>query len=180
MLRIALAIMLTGAAALAPMTARADAYGDLLASMKAFAAATSWHAVEQMPGGHVVTVDYVAPDKWRIAPTPTMTELLIGNDVYMVRNGKSTHLPIPGSMLRATISRFDAQVPSDVKASAKDLGMQNVGGQMVHAYQFTSKGTPVVMYIGSNRLPVQSVVKDPKGNVTITYSQYNAPITISP
>jgi hypothetical protein len=168
------------AAAFAPAAARADAAGDLAAVMSNFAAAKSYHVTEALPGGRTVTIDYVAPDRWRISPTPNITELLIGNDVYMVRNGKTTHLPIPGGMLRATIDQLKGSLPSDVKSTARDLGMQTLDGQAVHVYSYTSHGATVTLFVGSNHLPVRNVVKASNGTTTITYSQYNAPISIEP
>jgi hypothetical protein len=181
MLRGSYGILAVLVMALVPVAASADAYGDLVAAQKAFTSATSWHAVEQMPNGRTVIVDHVSPDRWRIQPTPTTTELLVGNGVYLIHNGKATRVPIPGSMLQKTIDQFMVSYPSDVKATAKDLGFQNLNGRRVHVYSYTTAGTPVTIFVGSNHLPVQSIVKASNGTTTITYSQWNSPsIAIAP
>jgi hypothetical protein len=181
MLKRSPAILLALAVAAGPLGASADAAGDLAKIRAAFAAAKSWHATEQLPGGKTVNVDYVAPDRWRIQPTPQFTELLIGNDVYMIHNGKTTRMPIPGGTLRKTISSFYvAPLDEQVKSSAKDLGMQTVNGQALHAYSFTEQDSNVKLYVGNDFLPVQSVVTTPKGEVTINYSGFNTAIDISP
>lgn len=167
--------------ALAPVAVSANTVDDLAKMKAAFVAAKSWHATEQFSNGRTVTVDHVAPDRWRIQPAPNVTELLVGDTVYMVRSGKTTRVPIPGGMLRKTIDGFYmAPVDDEIKQSARDLGMQSINGRTLHAYSFTTHGTPVTMYVGSDMLPVVSVVKDPKVTTTITYSEFNAPIDISP
>lgn len=178
--------LLCAAAALAfagmlPGIARADAYGDLEAMRNAFNATRSWHAVEKMPDGRTVTVDYSAPDRWRIV-NPAMTEIVVGSDIYMVRNGKTTKMPsFLGGMVQRTLDAFRFQsYDADVKASARDLGMKMVNGKPAHAYSYTTKGTPVTMYVGSNRLPIASEVQMKGGTMTISYSGWNSAIAISP
>ena len=177
-----ISLALAALAAVAPLRVQADAYGDLVRTRNAFLAAKSWHGSEVMPDGRTVIVDYVAPDRWRISPTPKITELLIGDTVYMSTNGKTTKLPIPGGMLQQTIAGFkNMPASADVKSSAKDRGTRMVGGQLVRVYTFTTKGVPATLYVGRSWLPVQNVVKTSQGNVTITYSRYNDPaIVIEP
>lgn len=161
-----------------PVLVLADAYDDLLKVHDAFLNAKSWHAEEHFSNGKTTIVEYSAPDRWRVQPTPDITELIIGNDVYMVRNGKTTKLPFGGGMIKKTIEEAGFSVKDEVKESARDLGMQTVDGKSLHAYSYTTHGTPVTIYVGSDSLPVQSVVQDKKGTTTINYSKYNEPITI--
>ncbi|HLK32622.1 MAG TPA: hypothetical protein VKT29_05995 [Terriglobales bacterium] len=179
MLRSVLLRAVLAVAVLVPMVALADAYDDLVKVQTAFQNAKSWHAVEQFSNGHTVIVDYVAPDRWRIQPNPDMTELLIGGDAYMVRKGRTTHLPF-GGMMQKMIKDLRFSANDEMKQSARDLGMQTLNGQSVHVYTFTSHGIPATLYVGSDLLPVQNVVKDKKNTTTIIYSNYNAPITIEP
>lgn len=168
-------------AGMLPGIARADAYADLQAMRNAFNAARSWHAEEKMPDGRTVTVDYAAPDRWRIV-NPAMTELVIGSDIYMVRNGKTTKMPsFSGGMVQKTLDAFRFQsYDADVKSSARDLGMKMIDGKPAHAYSYTTKGTPVTMYVGMNHLPMQSQVQMKGGTMTISYSGWNSAISISP
>lgn len=163
------------AAALSPLEVAADPYGDLSQAFAAFNAAHSWHATEQFPG-NTITVDHVAPDRWRIAPTSNTTEVLIGNTAYM--NGHE--VPMIGGMIRSRLNNFQMPSPSDFRSSLKDLGWQTVDGMRVHGYSYTINGVAETMYIGTNHLPAQAIVQTSRGPMTITYSQYNAPITITP
>jgi hypothetical protein len=157
----------------------ADTYGDLAAAKSAFAAATSWHADEHMPNGMTIAVDFVAPDRWRVV-TPSMTELVIGSSVYMIRGGRTTAMPpMMGGMVQRELTNFRVDpVGNDVKNSARDLGMKAIGGKPAHGYWFQTHGTPVTMYLDARHLPIQSVVQTKRGAVTIVYSQWNSPISI--
>lgn len=44
----------------------------------------------------------------------------------------------------------------------------------------TAPGDLVKLYLDKHHLPMRSVVKTTNGTITITYSQYNVPITIHP
>lgn len=158
----------------------ADAYNDLLKVETAFKSAKSWQADEHFSNGKTVTVEYSAPDRWRVRPSPDVTELIIGDDVYMVRNGHATKLPLGGGMIRKTIQDLGFSMKEDVRQSARDLGMQTLDGQSVHAYGYTVREVPVTLYIGANSLPVQSVVQDKKMTTIIKYSRYNERISIEP
>jgi hypothetical protein len=158
--------------------ALADAYDDLVKVHTAFQNAKSWHADENFSNGKVVTVDYVAPDHWRIQPNPKMTELIIGNDVYMVQKGRATKLPFGGGMVRKSLEQVNLNFSDEIKQSARDLGTQTLDGQSVHVYSYTVQGNPVTLYVGANSLPVQDVVQNKNLTTTIKYSQYNAPISI--
>ncbi len=173
------ALLVFGRAVSAAKPVIADTYGDLQAASAAFAAATSWHADEHMPNGMTVTVDYVAPNRWRIV-NPAMTELVIGNSAYMVRDGHTSAMPsMMAGMIQNTLSNFRvAPIGDDVKRSARDLGTQSVDGRPSHAYSYRTHGTLVTIYLGANHLPIQSIVKTSRGPVTIVYSGWNSPIAI--
>lgn len=163
-----------------PFFAHADAYADLNKAKAAFDATHSWHAVEQMSNGHTVTLDHVAPDRWRIQMMPGMSEIMIGSDMYMVRNGQTMHMPMVMPQIQQMVNQNWLVITPEVKRTLRDLGMQNVGGVMLHAYSFIANGDLVKLYLDKNHLPMRSMVKTTNGTVTITYSQYNAPITINP
>lgn len=171
-------IAVTLSAALAPTFAHADAYDDLLKVQAAFLAAKSWHADEQLSNGKTIVVDYSAPDRWRTQPNPDTTEVIIGDDVYMIHKGKSTKMPFGGGMIRKMIQDAGFSVKDDIRATAKDLGMQTLDGRLLHAYSYAAHDTPVTIYVDAHHLPVQSNVQDKKGTTTIKYSKFNEPITI--
>lgn len=174
------AVAVLAFAAILPGTARAGAYSDLVTMRAAFNAARSWHAVERMPDGRTVTVDYSAPERWRIV-TPAMTEIVIGRNVYIVRGGKSTAVPFMGGMVGSMLEAFRIQrYDRDAKATAHDLGMKMVNGKVAHAYTYTAKGMPVTIYVGTNHLPIESQVHMKNGTMTISYSGWNSHIAIAP
>jgi len=156
----------------------ADAYGDLAKVQSAFMNAKSWQAEEHFSNGKTTIVEYSAPDRWRVKPSPDITELVIGDDVYMVRNGHSTKLPFGGGMIKKMIQNVGLSVKDEIKETVRDLGMQTLEGQSVHVYAFTAHGIEETLYVGRNMLPVQAVVNDKKATTTIKYSKYNAPISI--
>jgi hypothetical protein len=179
MRRIAVIVLLVGLFALtAPLVLFADAYSDMMKVQNAFMNAKSWQAEEHFSNGKTTIVEYSAPDRWRVHPTPDVTELVIGNDIYMVRNGKATKLPFGGGMVKKMIENVGFSVKDDIKQSVQDLGIQTLDGQSVHVYSFTAHGVPETLYVGHNMLPVQAVVEDKKVTTTIKYSKYNTPISI--
>ena len=157
-----------------------DAYDDLMKVQAAFQNAKSWHADENLSNGKTVTVDYCAPDRWRVQPSPDITELVIGRDVYMVSKGRSTKLPFGGGMIQKLIQGVGFSVQEEVKQSARDLGTKMLDGHNARVYTYTSQGVPVTLYVGENSLPVQTVIQNKKAATTIKYSKFNEPMSIEP
>jgi hypothetical protein len=158
--------------------ALADAYGDLMKAQAAFQSAKSWHAEEHFSNGRTILVDYSAPERWRIQPSPDMTELVIGGDVYMVRGGHPMKMPFGGMMISRMIKRIQFEADPEVKKTARDLGIQTLNGRSVHVYSYTVHGVPETLYVGDDSLPVQAVVKNNSMTTVIEYSKYNEAITI--
>ena len=158
--------------------ALADAYGDLKKAQAAFLSARSWHAEEHLSNGKTVQVDFSAPDRWRIQPTPTMTEVVIGSDVYMIQGGHSMKMPMGGMMISRMIKQFQLADDPDVKKTAQDLGTQTLDGRTVRVYSYTVRGVPETIYLGDDSLPVQAVVKNSAATTVVNYSKYNEPIAI--
>lgn len=174
-------IILIALAILLPASALAGPYEDLVKVETAFQNVKSFHAVEQFSNGKSSIVDYVAPDRWRIQNSPKDAEILIGNDFYTVSNGKVSHMPFGGSLMRRIITHYSKfGNDNDIRQTAQDLGMQTLNGQPVHAYSFKSHGALATLYVGADSLPLENVVKSGKRITTITYSEYNQPISIEP
>lgn len=176
-----LRIILISLVILLPVSALAGAYEDLAKVETAFQSVKSFHAVEQFSNGKSSIVDYVAPDRWRIQNSPKDAEILVGNDFYTVSNGKTSRMPFGGSFMRRIITHYSKFAnDNELRQTAQDLGMQTLNGQAVHEYSFKSHGALDTMYVGPGSLPVENVVKSGKHTTTITYSEYNQPITIEP
>jgi hypothetical protein len=179
MFRAVLVRVLFAAALFLPVAALADPAADLAKTITAFQQAKSWHADEHFSNGKTVKVDFVAPDRWRVQPAPNVSELVIGKDVYMVRNGHTMRLPFGGGMIRKLVKKFGTgKMTDEMRKSLRDLGMQTLHGKRVHVYSYTSQKIPETLYVGSNHLPVQVVVHNKKKTATIVYSKFNAPIRI--
>lgn len=168
---------LASVALLAPKVTFAGAYSDLVKVQVAFRNAKSYRAEEHLSNGRTTILEYAAPDRWRIEPTPTLTELVIGNDIYMVNKGKVSKLPFGGGMVRRMVKRMEFSVNEDAQKTARDLGTQTLNGQSVHVYSFVSHGN-VTLYVGAHWLPVKTVIKNKKKTTTIDYSKFNEPISI--
>jgi hypothetical protein len=167
-------------ALLVSLAVHADAYDDLVKVQAAFRDAKSYHGEEHFSNGRTTTVDYSAPDRWRIQPTPDMTELVIGSDVYMVHNGRTSKMPFGGMIVSRIVKGFSLSTDNDIKQTAQDLGMQSLDGQSVHVYSYVTHGIPVTLYVGPGSLPVQRVVHDKNLTTVVKYSKFNEPISIEP
>jgi hypothetical protein len=165
---------------LVPSLANAGPVDDLEKVRAALNAQKSWHQTIVLPGGKTDTIDYVAPDRWRMQRWNGVTTLFIGGSTYVIQDGKTKKLDIPARAGPPVGSPFAREFGDDVKGSARDLGMQTLNGQAVHVYSFTSAGVPTTLYVGANNLPVQAVMHQAQGSITATYSQYGAPIHIEP
>ena len=175
--------VLAGAALLGAGTAFAGAFGNLMRAELALKQATAWHLTEQMPGGKTLVMDYSAPDRWRIEPAPTITEVIIGTDVYMVTAGRVMKLPPTyGAMIARTvhIHMFVGAERAAVRRSVRALGTQTLDGQPVHVYRYVLNGTTETWYVNGKNLPMRAVIHDSKGTRVVQYSRFDVPITIQP
>lgn len=161
----------------------ADAFSNLLQSEAKLVQATSWHAVEQLPGGKTLTMDYSAPNRWRIRPTPNVTEIIVGTDVYMVTAGHTMKLPATyGAMIarKVHITMFAKPQLAQLRSTLRDLGTQSIDGKAVHVYRYVLDGVTQTWSIGANGLPVRAVLHGARGTVVLDYSRFNKPVNIQP
>ena len=172
---LAMAVMVGGG------RASAGAFSNLVRSETALKKATSWHVVMQMPGGKTLTMDYAAPNRWRVRPAPNMTEIIIGPDVYMDMAGHVMKLPAAyGAAIARTvhIHLFDTAQLAQVRSTLRDLGAQQLNGHTVHVYRYVLKGITQTWYIGVHDLPVQAVLSGAGHTTVVQYSRYNVPVSI--
>ena len=163
-----------------PTLLPADAADDLIKMKEMFMSSKSWHAEEHTASGKNLTLEYSAPDRYRIQVNPDTTYIVVGENIYMLRNGHATKLPFGGGMIKKMIDSSVLSVDADIKQSARDMGMQTIEGQTLHAYSFTTRDTPVTVYVGPDNLPVETTIPDKtSGTTTVKYSKFNEPITIT-
>jgi len=180
-------LAVTAAAAVPPVEALAGPYADVSQIVSAFSAISSVHMVEDGPHGQRVTVDYVRPDRWRFKPAPGITEIMIGNDLYLHESGRWIHLPnaFPGKTIANALQHALPGVDVRKAYVVKSKGTQLVDGTLMHVYGFTKRDQPGVtgtMWVRPDHLPAKVVVdpRKPDTFVTIRYSRYDAPISITP
>jgi hypothetical protein len=156
----------------------ADAYGALAQARTAMMAARSWHAEVHSSEGRTIQMDFSAPDRYRIQATPSMTEVMIGNEVYIVQNGRTMKLPMGGMNIAKMTQQFQVQDDPEMKKTARDLGMQTLNGIRVHVYSYSVQGSDQTLYLDSDSLPVQSVIKNGSRTTVVTFSKFNESISI--
>jgi hypothetical protein len=162
-------------------SAHAGAFSAIVRAEAALKQASSWHAVMQMSGGKRLTMDYAAPNRWRVQPTAQITEIIVGNDVYMDMAGHAMKLPPAyGAAIARTIHihLFDAAQQAQVRSTLRDLGVQKLDGQTVHVYRYVLKGITQTWYVGAHDLPVQAVLSGAGRTTVVQYSRYNVPANI--
>jgi hypothetical protein len=156
----------------------ADAYGDLMKARSAMLAAKSWHAEVHSAEGRTIQMDFVAPDRMRIQASATMTEVMIGSEAYVVQNGRTMKVPVAGMDIAKMTKQFQVQDDPEIKKTARDLGMQTLNGRRVHVYSYSVRGTDQTVYLDSDSLPVQSIVKNDSRTTVVTFSKFNGSISI--
>ncbi len=175
-------------------TAFASPYADLAKMQAAFFKATSWQITEHLAAGKMLLVEYSAPNRWRLMPSPNLQELIIGKKVYVVTQGHAVTLPKTyakkitrrmESKNRGNSDPLAGASKADLEKTARDLGMQTLHGERVHVYSFMVHGISDTVYIGADRLPVRSVMKGvmirgKRVNIVADFSRFNQPIEIKP
>jgi hypothetical protein len=162
-----------------PLAAAADPYAAVQKAAAAFGAQKGIHAEERFSNGQTVLVDMVPPDRFHMFTPATKTgEIVIGHDMWMERDGKYTKLPaFAANMVGGTIDRYRQTFPQQIdKASVKDLGMQNVGGRMLHAYSYVASGAATTVWIDGNYLPQRMVTTSKGITTTVLYSYGNVSV----
>lgn len=170
-----LALAMTASAAATP----AD---DLMHAADKFAAVKTFHAT-MTAGKRVSEIDYAAPDRWHMTMPPS-DSYVIGSTVYVKAGGSWMKLPLPGMQAMTDQLRTPAQIREHIASlTIVDQGTDSDGHK--YAYDTSSNGytAHVVMWIGlADGLPHKMLVT-PQGKgspVTVVYSRYNEPITITP
>ncbi len=182
-MRRALMITLALLAAVRPASMFADPYSDLQKAAAKFSAQPSFHADMHFTNGNVITVEFVGADRARVVLPGGVTEVIIGSNIWLNRNGSWKQVPpMAAGPMTAMVEQYRRSPLLSIDPnSVKDLGMQTVGGQSLHAYSYAGTGvggTPATVWLDANDLPVQVVTTSGKNSATITYS-YGS-VTIEP
>lgn len=153
---------------------------DVTAAMARMQKASSYHATMETRGsssGHT-TLDFVAPDRYRVSNDQMGEQLIIGNTMLLQVNGRSMRLPLP----QGTLSQW--RDPVRLAKDARDitvtgLGSDPVAGKPAKKYRLHARqaeSAPVTVWIDSDGYPARIVSQSGAGATsTIDYSRFNDP-----
>ena len=169
-------------AAMSPATTPKEA---IRKSMQRFMEARSYHASMQLDGGPRGAmrneVDFVAPDRFRMAMQGMGTQTIIGDTMYMSVDGRSMKVPLPAG----TLTQWRDPAKYDENAATMTVeaqGRDSIDGTPARKYLVhNTKPQPsdVTMWIGNDDLPLQIRVSgSAQGRTTTTtirYSRFDDP-----
>lgn len=167
-----------------------SAKDDILAAMRQFVEARSFHASMQISGGPrgdmTNEVDFVAPDRYRMQMA-TGTQYIIGDTMHMQVQGRTMQVPMP----KGTLSQW--RDPGKLSENADSMtvgaqGREDIDGTAARKYLVHNtqpQPLDVTLWIGPEGLPVQlstsSLYQGKDIATTIRYSRFNDPtIRIDP
>jgi len=156
--------------------ASADAYSDLAKTQKAFYALKSFRATLAPDNGPTIQMEFVAPDKWHELLPGGMEAIIVGSTMKRKVGGSWMSVPMAGkfSGMLQNLRGWAADKSLKTNYKITDLGMDG----SLHKYQYVGQGADSTMWIRADHLPDHTVVKSQGRTMTITYKDYNAPITI--
>jgi outer membrane lipoprotein-sorting protein len=76
---------------------------------------------------------------------------------------------------------FAEKARTNPNINVSDLGMKTVDGTAYHAYlvkDSDGSGSATTVYVDANGYPARMDVTDTRGTQTVTFSNFNGPITI--
>jgi hypothetical protein len=138
------------------------------------------------------TIEYVAPDRFRMA-SETDETVIVGSNAWMRQNnGAWQKLPIDASQLIASVR--DPKMIEQIRQSAevKLVGPDTLDAKPMTVYQYTLRnimGTDLTSHAKAwistadnlpRRIETQTESKGKTSKATITYFDYNADIKIEP
>jgi hypothetical protein len=169
------------AAAAAAIAAAASPRDAVIAAMHRMVAARSYHADMHLESGKAgtrdTTLDFVAPDRFRMAMAGMGTQYIIGNTMYLDVHGRRIQAPAPAATLQqwrdpGRLAGIEATMTVD------DQGSERIDGAAVHKYLVRNdKPTPVEMtlWVDDAGLPRQLATHTAIGSVTTRYSRFDDP-----
>jgi hypothetical protein len=178
---------LAAAVAITNAAAAADPLPPPLASALAnLASAKTFHVVVEAHG-HTVQVDSVKPGRFHVTGVGGRLDAIeIGGTSY-VKMGSTWHkFPVPGlSDTLDPIEKLNDLASSHAsELTIKDLGTSTVDGAPMHGYSVARTASaralksPSTFYIGADGVVHEITQHTRMGMVTLTFSNYNAPVTI--
>ena len=173
------------AATPAPAPVVADARAEVKAAMEKFLAARSFHATMRIKGGAqgmmINEMDFVAPDRYRIAMPNVGTQTVIGDSMYMSMHGRTAKVPMPRGTLtqwRDPARMAENEATMTVTAQGADtVGTEPARKYLIHHTR--PQPIDVLMWVGDDGRPLQlevsSTMQGSKVETSVRYSHYDDP-----
>jgi outer membrane lipoprotein-sorting protein len=122
-------------------TAAADARGDLHAAFAKNLAAKSYRATmtDLKSGKQVSTVEFQAPDRYRVSVPGGPTSVIAGGNMYVVVNGQTMKVPLPAGM-QDQLRGDSAFRKLEASTRFSDLGPGTVGAEPANKYHGVTTG----------------------------------------
>jgi hypothetical protein len=158
-------------------SALADARADLHAAFaKNMAARTYRSTITDLATGKLVaTVEFQAPDRYRVQPAAGPVSVIAGGFMYLEANGQAMKVPLPAGMMDQY--RGDAAFRQlEATTVFTSLGLDKVGAEPARKYHWVSSGktggdgNAWVSVRTGQVLQVES-----HGKVRVAYSDFNSP-----
>jgi hypothetical protein len=169
----------------APAAVVADARAEVKAAMEKVLAARSFHATMRIKGGAqgmmINEMDFVAPDRYRIAMPNVGTQTVIGDTMYMSMHGRTAKVPMPKGTLtqwRDPARMAENEATMTVTAQGTDtVGTEPSRKYLIHHTQ--PQPIDVLMWVGNDGRPLQlevsSTMQGSKVETSVRYSHYDDP-----
>lgn len=134
---------------------------EVIAAMRKFMDARSYHAVMHIDGGPQGQVrnevDFVAPDRMRMQMAGIGTQVVIGDTMYMTVDGRSMQVPMP----KGTLTKW--RDPGNFKEAEATLtaqarGSETIDGVSARKYvmqQTLPQPSETTLWIGPDGMPLR-------------------------
>lgn len=172
------------AAERAPAPVVSNPRAEVVAAMRKFWGLRSYHAAMHVEGGPRGTidssVDFVAPDRYRMEMPGRGSQVIVGDTMYLDVGGRHMKVPLPEgtiSQWRDPAKLADAETEMDVQGQ----GLDTIDGQPAKRYLVRvqkPKPTSIAIWIGDAGLPLQIASDNPLGSATIKYSRFDDPALV--
>ena len=168
--------------------ALADARADLHAAFQKNLSAKTYRATmtDLATGKQVSTVEYQAPDRYRIQANG-MTSVIANGNMYMQVNGQSMKVPLPaGTMEKFRSDSAWKQMEKDTLISERAPG--TVGAEPARKFHWITSGAhPSTgdVWVGVKsgyvlQVETTEAAGSKKGAVRVHYGDFNSAISIAP
>lgn len=165
-----------------------DAREELAAVFNRLREVKSYHATMDVtggPGGEVLhtEMDHVAPDRYRVQATGGMTQVIIGDSMWIEMGGQTQKMPLPAGMMEKLRNPGNSEKLQSQEATVdvQAQGSERIDGTSMKKYVLRDTGTKpitVTYWVGDDGLPRRMLAETAEGTLTATYSRFNDPTIV--